>query len=65
MDRFARMGLGLDGLTSADPLIYEWGHVSLRVKTPDGKIAEVKGKYLTVWKENSKGQWQITRNLSM
>lgn len=50
-----------DGIALAGPLIYEWGHASVRLS--DGSSGS--GRYLTVWARGPSGQWRISRNLSL
>jgi uncharacterized protein (TIGR02246 family) len=54
-----------DGIRKEGSLIYEWGHAETEVQTPDGKLVKGAGRYLTVWKANTAGRWQIIRNLSL
>jgi len=69
-ERFAQTGRVLEGtildddLTRAGELIYEWGHVTTRVKRSDETATVVTGRFLTVWALDSNGRWRIIRNLS-
>ena len=63
--RFLRGGLVQDGLVlAAGPMIYEWGHAEFDIER-DGKVVHRTGNYLTVWKRDASGAWQIARNLAM
>jgi uncharacterized protein (TIGR02246 family) len=44
-------------------LVYEWGHATLAVTKQDGSRAESAGTYLTVWRRNPVGRWEIIRNI--
>jgi uncharacterized protein (TIGR02246 family) len=67
-ERFAKSGNALDGriiedgLTREGSLIYEWGHATLQLS---GAGQPTRGRYLTVWASDSRGRWQIVRNLSL
>jgi uncharacterized protein (TIGR02246 family) len=50
-----------DGIALAGPLIYEWGHATLKLS--DGTTGA--GRYLTVWARGADGRWRISRNLSL
>jgi ketosteroid isomerase-like protein len=53
-----------DGSAPADAtLVYEWGHATLAVTKRDGGRAESAGAYLTVWRRNPAGRWEIIRNI--
>lgn len=53
-----------DGSAPAGPtLVYEWGHARLAVTKQDGSRAESAGAYLTVWRRNPAGRWEIIRNI--
>jgi uncharacterized protein (TIGR02246 family) len=53
-----------DGSAPAGPtLVYEWGHARLAVTKQDGSRAESAGTYLTVWRRNPAGRWEIIRNI--
>lgn len=54
-----------DGLASAGPYVFEWGHATLRVAQGAGGPATVTGRFLTVWSGDSRGRWRIIRNLSL
>jgi uncharacterized protein (TIGR02246 family) len=38
---------------------YSTGRSTLRVKKPDGTIAESRGEYVTVWQKQADGKWQV------
>ena len=62
---FLRGGIAQDGVVLAPgPLIYEWGHADIEIER-DGKVVHSAGNYLTVWKRNAAGTWQISRNLAL
>lgn len=62
---FLRGGIVQDGVVLAPgPLIYEWGHADIEIER-DGKVVHSAGNYLTVWKRNAAGTWQISRNLAL
>jgi uncharacterized protein (TIGR02246 family) len=53
-----------DGSVQVDAaLVYEWGHATLVVSKKDGSRAESGGGYLTVWRRNLAGRWEIIRNI--
>ena len=54
-----------DEITRVGDLLYEWGHADLEIARPNGQIAHVAGRYLTVWKQDAAGRWRILRNLSL
>jgi len=57
-------GIYHDGMTLArDGLIYEWGHGGSTTVTKDGRKTTSGGPFLTVWKRQADGRWQIVRNL--
>jgi len=63
--RFVRGGIVQDGVVLvACPLIYEWGHADIEVER-DGKEIHSAGNYITVWKRNATGTWEISRNLAL
>ena len=63
--RFVRGGIVQDGVVLAPgPLIYEWGHADVEIER-DGKPIHSSGNYLTVWKRNAAGKWEISRNLAL
>lgn len=63
--RFLSGSLVQDGVVLVPgPMIYEWGHAEMEVER-DGKVVRGAGNYLTVWKRNASGTWQISRNLAM
>jgi uncharacterized protein (TIGR02246 family) len=63
--RFLRGGLVQDGVVLAPgTLIYEWGHADVEVER-DGKVIHSTGNYVTIWKRNESGAWQIVRNLAL
>ncbi len=35
-----------------------WGHWTYTVKAADGTPSTLKGKYVTVWRKNAKGEWK-------
>ncbi|MDR6292846.1 uncharacterized protein (TIGR02246 family) [Inquilinus ginsengisoli] len=54
-----------DGIQSIrDGLIYEWGHGGTTRVDAKGETHSSSGPYLTVWRRNPSGQWQIVRNLT-
>jgi len=58
--------LDYDGLQPASAtLVYEWGHSALRWKQADGAIRATQGRFLTVWRRNADGGWEIVRNLTL
>lgn len=62
---FLRGGIVQDGVVLVPgPLIYEWGHADIEVER-DGKVIHSAGNYLTVWKRNAAGTWEISRNLAL
>ena len=62
---FLRGGIVQDGVVLVPgPLIYEWGHADVEVER-DGKVIRSAGNYLTVWKRNAAGTWEISRNLAL
>lgn len=63
--RFVGGGIVQDGVVLAPgPLIYEWGHAGIEIER-DGKTVHSAGNYLTVWKRNAAGKWEISRNLAL
>jgi len=63
--RFVGGGIVQDGVVLVPcPLIYEWGHADIEVER-DGKVIHSAGNYLTVWKRNADGRWEISRNLAL
>jgi uncharacterized protein (TIGR02246 family) len=63
--RFVSGGLVQDGVVLVPgPLIYEWGHAEIEIER-DGKTIRSAGNYLTVWKRNADGKWEISRNLAL
>jgi len=55
-----------DGLQAVSAtLVYEWGHSALRWKQADGAIRATQGQFLTVWRRNADGRWEIARNLTL
>jgi ketosteroid isomerase-like protein len=69
-ERFARGGRVIggrivqDGLVPAGTMLFEWGHVDLKLG-PGGGPDALTGRYLTVWARDAAGRWRITRNLSL
>ncbi len=69
--RFAQIGkvtsvsIAQDGVTRQGSLVYEWGHADIEVVPAGGAPVRSRGRYLTVWRKNSEGRWQILRNLSL
>ena len=62
---FLRGGIVQDGVVLVPgPLIYEWGHADVEVER-DGKVIHSAGNYVTVWKRNAAGTWEISRNLAL
>jgi len=62
---FLRGGIVQEGVVLVPgPLIYEWGHADIEIER-DGKTAHSAGNYLTVWKRNAAGKWEISRNLAL
>ena len=58
-------GIVQDGVVLVPgPAIYEWGHADVEIER-DGKTVRSSGNYLTVWKRNAAGKWEISRNLAM
>lgn len=55
-------GLAQDGAVVAGDLIYEWGHADIEFER-GGKAGRSGGKYLTVWRRNDAGKWEIVRNV--
>ena len=51
-----------DGVVVAGDLIYEWGHAETEFER-GGKAGRAGGKYLTVWRRNDAGKWEIIRNV--
>jgi uncharacterized protein (TIGR02246 family) len=49
---------------AADGLVYEWGRGESTVQTAAGQTVKSGGPYLTVWKRDAAGRWQILRNLA-
>lgn len=45
-------------VAASGDLAYSWGANHIYFELPDGNVYEDFGKYLTVWKKNSEGQWQ-------
>jgi len=63
--KFLGGGIVQDGVVLVPgPLIYEWGHADIEIER-DGKAIHSSGNYLTVWKRNAAGRWEISRNLAM
>ncbi len=53
-----------DGISVAgDGLIYEWGHGGTTRVDAKGESHTSSSSYLTVWRRNPAGAWQIIRNL--
>lgn len=62
---FRNGGIVQDGVVLVPgPMIYEWGHADIEIER-DGKSVHSSGNYLTVWKRNASGKWEISRNLAM
>jgi uncharacterized protein (TIGR02246 family) len=55
-------GLAQDGLVVAGELIYEWGHADIEFER-NGTAGRSGGKYMTVWRRNHEGKWEIVRNV--
>lgn len=70
-ERFAKSGRTIggevveDGLVPAGAMLYEWGHLNLRLEGPGGGAGSLSGRYLTVWAKDAAGRWRITRNLAL
>lgn len=63
--KFLAGGIVQDGVVLVPgPMIYEWGHADVEIER-DGKTIHSSGNYLTVWKRNAQGKWEISRNLAM
>jgi uncharacterized protein (TIGR02246 family) len=63
--KFVSGGIVQDGVVLVPgPLIYEWGHAEIEIER-DGKPVRSSGNYLTVWKRNAVGKWEISRNLAL
>lgn len=58
--RIQQDGIGANG----DGLVYEWGHGGLTKVDAAGKTTQSWGSYLTVWRRDTSGKWQIIRNLT-
>jgi ketosteroid isomerase-like protein len=54
--------LAQDGVVVAGDLIYEWGHAEMDFER-GGKAGRAGGKYMTVWRRNDAGKWEIIRNV--
>jgi uncharacterized protein (TIGR02246 family) len=46
-----------------DGLVYEWGVGTVVVRSSGGALETRGGPYLTVWKREGNGQWEIIRNV--
>ena len=46
-------------VVGAGDLGYTTGRSLLRGKTPDGKMVERRGEYLTVWRKQKDGSWKV------
>jgi uncharacterized protein (TIGR02246 family) len=44
-------------------LVYEWGMGSVTTQAVSGTLEMRVGPYLTVWKRQESGRWEITRNV--
>ena len=63
--KFVSGGIVQDGVVLVPgPLIYEWGHADVEVER-GGKSIRSTGNYVTVWKRNADGKWEISRNLAL
>jgi uncharacterized protein (TIGR02246 family) len=57
-------GIRSTGRAAAGPgLVIEWGEGTVTRASADGTTASSGGPYLTVWAQQSDGQWRIIRNL--
>jgi uncharacterized protein (TIGR02246 family) len=45
-------------------LVYEWGHGGATRREADGRMVAHEGPYLTVWRRDAAGAWQIVRNMA-
>lgn len=45
-------------------LVYEWGHGGATRRQADGREVTHEGPYLTVWRRDPAGTWQIIRNMA-
>jgi uncharacterized protein (TIGR02246 family) len=43
---------------------YTWGHYEGTAITPDGQRSTTTGRYLTIWKKQSDGQWKVELDAS-
>ncbi len=70
-ERFAQRGvvtsgeLVQDGMTRQGAMIYEWGHATVTTGRAGARSTQSRGRYLTVWRQNGSGRWEIIRNLSL
>jgi len=63
--KFVSGGIVQDGVVLVPgPLIYEWGHANVEVER-GGRSIHSTGNYVTVWKRNADGKWEISRNLAL
>jgi uncharacterized protein (TIGR02246 family) len=44
-------------------LVFEWGVGSVTTRNVDGSVVTSGGPYLTVWKREEDGRWDILRNV--
>ena len=44
-------------------LVYEWGRGSATTRSASGTLETRGGAYLTVWKHQESGRWEIIRNV--
>ena len=44
-------------------LVYEWGTGTVTIRSAAGALETRGGPYLTVWKREQSGQWEIIRNV--
>jgi uncharacterized protein (TIGR02246 family) len=44
-------------------LVYEWGAGSVTTRSAGGALDTLSGPYLTVWKRQRNGRWEIVRNV--
>jgi uncharacterized protein (TIGR02246 family) len=58
-------GIYREGIRSGGAgLVYEWGRGGSTTIDADGRITTRAGPYLTVWRRDSAGHWEIVRNMA-